>query len=293
MTLDGKFDDNVVVQIKHGPIDFQVREPASPLFGALENTNEAIELQITQEYIGPVAAPRVPGADVERGARFRPARDGRRVAGEDDRVGRTFHRPTGGSSASRTSASTTTGRAITCRRRISMASARLAWNPDLTARQIAEEWTRLTFGNDPDVVQTVTAMQLSSWRTYENYTGPLGLQTLTDIVGNHYGVAVEASERNGWGQWHRADDKGVGMDRTVATGTGYIGQYRPRLQQACTNRWRRCPDDLLLFMHHVPYTHVLHVGQDRHPAHLRLALRWRRCGRRLRPRVDDAQGPDR
>ena len=77
--------------------------------------------------------------------------------------------------------------------------------------------------NDSDVVQTVTAMQLSSWRTYENYTGPLGLQTLTDIVGNHYGVAVEASERNGWGQWHRADDKGVGMDRTMASGTGYVG----------------------------------------------------------------------
>ena len=70
-------------------------------------------------------------------------------------------------------------------------------------------------------------MQLTSWRTYENYTGPLGLQNLTDIVGNHYGVAVEASERNGWGQWHRADEKGVGMDRTIATGTGYIGQYRP------------------------------------------------------------------
>ena len=68
-------------------------------------------------------------------------------------------------------------------------------------------------------------MLLSSWRTYENYTGPLGLQTLTDITGNHYGVNVEASERNGWGQWHRADEKGVGMDRTTATGTGYIGQY--------------------------------------------------------------------
>ena len=60
---------------------------------------------------------------------------------------------------------------------------------------------------------------------FENYTGPLGLQTLTDIVGNHYGVSVEASERNGWGQWHRADENGVGMDRTVKTGTGFIGQY--------------------------------------------------------------------
>src|SRR4029077_198714 len=78
--------------------------------------------------------------------------------------------------------------------------------------------------------------------------------------GNHYGVAGEASERNGWGQWHRADENGVGMDRTVATGTGYIGQYAPavaRMYESLAN----CPDDLLLFMHHVPYTHVLHSGK--------------------------------
>jgi alpha-glucuronidase len=110
------------------------------------------------------------------------------------------------------------------------------------------------------VIRTIVDMQLNSWRTYENYTGPLGLQTLTDIVGNHYGVAVEASERNGWGQWHRADETGVGMDRTVATGTGFIGQYTAtvaRLYESIAS----CPDDLLLFMHHVPYTHVLHSGK--------------------------------
>ena len=104
---------------------------------------------------------------------------------------------------------------------------RLAWNPDLSSKQIVEEWTRLTFGDDPKVVETVSSIQLSSWRTYENYTGPLGLQTLTDITGNHYGLAVEASERNGWGQWHFADEKGVGMERSVGKGTGFAGQYRP------------------------------------------------------------------
>jgi alpha-glucuronidase len=74
---------------------------------------------------------------------------------------------------------------------------------------------------------TIVDMNLRSWRVYEKYTGPLGLETLTEITGNHYGVAVEASENNGWGQWHRADARGVGMDRTVATGTGFIGQYPP------------------------------------------------------------------
>ena len=138
---------------------------------------------------------------------------------------------------------------------------RLAWNPDLSAQQIVDEWTRLTFGNDPQGgARPSTAMQLTSWRTYENYTGPLGLQTLTDIVGNHYGVAVEASERNGWGQWHRADEKGVGMDRTVATGTGYIGQYRPAVAKVYESL-ETCPDDLLLFLHHVPYTYKLHSGK--------------------------------
>jgi len=138
--------------------------------------------------------------------------------------------------------------------------ARLAWNPNLSARQIADEWTHLTFGNNSKVVATITDMQLKSWRIYENYTGPLGLQTLTDIVGNHYGVSVEASENNGWGQWHRADGQGVGMDRTVATGSGYIGQYSPALARYFESL-KTCPDDLLLFMHHVPYTYILHSGK--------------------------------
>jgi alpha-glucuronidase len=137
---------------------------------------------------------------------------------------------------------------------------RLAWDPDLTSGRIADEWTRQTFGGDPKVVDTITRMLLKSWRAYEDYTGPLGLQTLTDIVGNHYGVSVEASERNGWGQWHRADEHGVGMDRTVATGTGYIGQYRPPVA-ALFESLETCPDNLLLFFHHVPYTHLLHGGK--------------------------------
>ena len=98
-----------------------------------------------------------------------------------------------------------------------------------------------------------------SWHTHENYTGPLGLQTLTDIVGNHYGVSVEASENNGWGQWHRADAQGVGMDRTPA-GTGYTTQYRPAVGKMF-EQLETCPDDLLLFFHHVPYTYVLHSGK--------------------------------
>ena len=137
---------------------------------------------------------------------------------------------------------------------------RLAWNPNLDSKTIAEEWTRLSFGNDPSVVQTISGMLLASWPIYENYTGPLGAGTLTDIVGTHFGPGVESSERNGWGQWHRADHDGVGMDRTAATGTGYVGQYLAPVAKMYESL-ATTPDELLLFFHHVPYTYVLHSGK--------------------------------
>jgi len=258
--LDGQFDSNAVVQIKNGPIDFQVREPASPLFGALEKTNQAIELQITQEYMGQARHTvfLVPmwketlDFDLHAGGRSTPVKA---LA-----AGRIFHRPTGGFAGVANVGLDENWFGNHLSQANLYGFGRLAWNPDLSARQIAEEWTRLTFGGDPKVDETVEAIQLSSWRTYENYTGPLGLQTLTDITGNHYGVNVEASERNGWGQWHRADEKGAGMDRTIATGTGYIGQYPPAVARAWESL-ATCPDDLLLFLHHVPYTNVLHDGK--------------------------------
>jgi alpha-glucuronidase len=137
---------------------------------------------------------------------------------------------------------------------------RLAWNPDLSAEKIVDEWTRLTFGDDPLVDKTIASMQLNSWPVYESYTGPLGAGTLTNITGNHYDPGPESSEENGWGQWHRANHEGIGMDRTMATGTGYIGQYPPAVQKLYESL-ANCPDNLLLFFHHVSYTYVLHSGK--------------------------------
>ena len=259
--LDGQFDANVIIQIKNGPIDFQVREPASPLFGGLEKTNEAIELQVTQEYFGQAkhAVFLVPyWKDVlDFDMHATPSGDSTVKALA---AGKTFHRPTGGIVGVVNVGLDDNWFGNHLSQANLYGFGRLAWNPDLSAQKIADEWTRLTFGSNPKVDQTVAQIQLTSWRTYENYTGPLGLQTLTDITGNHYGVNIEASERNGWGQWHRADQAGVGMDRTSATGTGYIGQYHP----AVATKWESvetCPDDLLLFLHHVPYTHKLHSGK--------------------------------
>jgi alpha-glucuronidase len=258
--LDGMFDDNVILQIKNGPIDFQVREPASPLFGTLEKTNQAIELQVTQEYMGQARHLVFLGGmwketlDFDMHAAATPTPVKALVAGK------VFHRPVGGFVGVVNVGLDESWSGNQLSQANLYAFGRLAWDPDLTAQRIVGEWTRQTFGDDPKVAATVSSLQLTSWRTYENYTGPLGLQTLTDITGNHYGVNVEASERNGWGQWHNAEEAGVGMDRTVATGTGYIGQYRPAVA-AVYESLTTCPDDLLLFLHHVPYTYKLHSGK--------------------------------
>jgi alpha-glucuronidase len=259
--LDGKFDPNVVVQIKHGPIDFQVREPASPLFGALERTNEAIELQITQEYTGQqrqlvfLAPMWKEVLDVDMAAKP----GGTTVA--EIVAGKSFSRPTGGFVGVSNVGMSENWLAHDLAAANLYAFGRLAWDPSLSSRKIAEEWTRLTFGNDPKVVSTISSILLDSWPIYEKYTGPLGAGTLTDIIHVHYGPAPESSEYNGWGQWHRADAKGVGMDRTVATGTGFAAQYRPplarRFESVATT-----PEELLLFFHHVPYTHVLKSGKS-------------------------------
>ncbi|HVW07484.1 MAG TPA: alpha-glucuronidase family glycosyl hydrolase [Bryobacteraceae bacterium] len=248
--LDGQFDDNVVIQIKNGPIDFQVREPASPLFGALEKTSKAIELQITQEYNGQAhfLMDEVPmwketlDFDMHAAAQPTPVKSLVRAFVGVSNVG--MDENWLGNDMSQVNL---------------YGFGRLAWNPDLSVKAITDEWTTQTFGSNPKVVDTIGAMQMSSWRTYEDFTGPLGLQTLTDITGNHYGVSVEASENNGWGQWHRADKEGVGMDRTSA-GTGFTEQYHKPVAERFENL-QTCPDDLLLFFHHVPYTYQLHSGK--------------------------------
>lgn len=258
--LDGKFDDNVIVQVKYGPIDFQVREPASPLFSGLEKTNEAIELQVTQEYTGQqrhlcFLAPlwkEILDLDMHAGEKPTPVKQ--IVAGE------TFHRRFGGFVAVVNVGMDDNWLAHPLAMANLYAYGRLAWNADLSSEEIAEEWTRLSFGSDDAVVRTLSQMLLASWHVYEDYTGPLGAGTLTDILGSHYGPGVESSERNGWGQWHRADHDGVGMDRTAATGTGYVDQYRPSVAKMYESL-ATTPDELLLFFHHVPYTYVLHSGK--------------------------------
>jgi alpha-glucuronidase len=291
--LDGKFEKNVIIQIKHGPIDFQAREPVSPLFGGLEHSNQAIELQITQEYTGQQRHvcfliplwKEVLDFDLHANDQRSPVMDA--VAGI------TFHRPTGGF----VGVANVGLDANWLAHPLAMANlygfARLAWNPNLSARSIAIDWAALTFGSDPQVVQVISSLLLTSWHTYESYTGPLGAQTLTDILGSHYGPGIESSEENGWGQWHRADYNGIGMDRTVASGTSFVGQYWPQAAQKYESL-ATTPDELLLFFHHVLYTYVLHSGKtviqhiyDSHYEGAQAAADYVRQWRTLRSRIDD------
>jgi alpha-glucuronidase len=291
--LDGRFDDNVILQIKYGPIDFQVREPVSPLLGSLSHTNTGIELQITQEYTGQqrhscFLVPmwkEILDFDLRVNRRSTPVKQ--MVAGN------IFRRPTGGYIGVLNVGLDQNWLG----NHLAMANlfgfGRLAWNPNLTARAIVEEWIKLTFGNEPAVLQTVSRIQLDSWRAYESYTGVLGLQTLTNILGSHYGPGPESQERNGWGQWIRADHGGVGVDRTVATGTGFVGQYSPEVRRSyelLTNT----PDDLVLFFHHLPYTYKLHSGKtviqtiyDSHYAGAEKARQFVSQWKTLYRRVDD------
>ena len=258
--LDGQFDDNVIVQIKNGPIDFQVREPVSPLFAALRRTNEAIELQITQEYTGQQKHLCFLVPMWKEVLDFDMRVDGRASPVKDLISGRFFHRPIGGFAGVANVGMDANWLGSPMAMANLYGFGRLAWNPNLSSESIVDEWTRLTFGSDPLVERTITKLQLDSWPVYESYTGPLGAGTLTNITGNHYDPGPESSEENGWGQWHRADHQGIGMDRTVATGTGYIGQYPPEVQKIYESLVA-CPDNLLLFFHHVPYTYVLHSGK--------------------------------
>jgi alpha-glucuronidase len=257
--LDGKFAANVIIQTKEGPIDFQAQEPVSPIFAGLRQTSQAMELQVTQEYTGQQRHLVYLAPMWKQVLDFDLRADGQPTPVKEILAGKSFHRPLGGMVAV-----AGVGRDRWLGSPLALANlyafGRLAWDPNLSPEQIAAEWTRQTIGIDPDVVRTVTKMLMQSWPAYVNYTGPLGIQTLTDITGSHYGPNIESSERNGWGQWHNADKDGVGMDRTVSTGTGFAGQYPPEVAKLYESL-ATTPDELLLFFHHVPYTYRLHSGK--------------------------------
>jgi alpha-glucuronidase len=259
--LDGQFAPNVIIQTKLGPIDFQAREPVSPLFAGLSKTPQAMEVQITQEYTGQqrhlvyLAPMWKEVLDFDFHIPFNDPSPMQAILS-----GLTFQQPTGGMvGVANVGRDGWLGSPLALANLYAMG--RLAWNPNLDAESIAEEWTRQTISNDAEVIRTVDTMLMDSWPAYESYTGPFGLQTLTDITGSHYGPNVESSERNGWGQWHNADAQGIGMDRSHAYGTRFVDQYPPQTARLYESPIST-PDELMLFFHHLPWNHPLSNGKS-------------------------------
>ncbi|MFI9025369.1 alpha-glucuronidase family glycosyl hydrolase [Streptomyces sp. NPDC053560] len=256
--LDGKFAENVIVQIKNGPIDFQVREPAHPLFGSLPRTNSMIELQVTQEYTGHSThlcylVPQwkeVLDFDTRKGG------EGSTVARVVTGRVHSYTRSGFAGVMNFGDARNWTGSHLAAAN--THGYGRLAWNPELSAEDLADEWTRMTFGNDPHVITTVSALLLGSWHTYEDYTSPLGTGYITHppdgSVTGHFDPSPTTTT-----QFHKSNREGIGYDRTAATGNGYTELYAPATRDAYESL-ENCPEELLLFLHHVPYTHRLANG---------------------------------
>ena len=260
--LDGKFRDNVVVQVKNGPLDFMPREPFSPLFGAMPKTPLAVELQITQEYLGqstqlaylaPLWKEVLEADTYAQGANSTVARV---VDGSLRQHGLSVIAGVANIGTDRN----WTGHFLA--QANWYAYGRLAWDHDLSARDIAAEWTHQTFGANAKNNEIITQLLLGSRETVVNYSMPLGLHHIM-ATGHHYGPGpwVGDLSRADWNPtyYHRADAKGLGADRT-ATGSNALEQYAPELQKLWGNL-DTCPETLLLWFHHVPWDHKMKSGR--------------------------------
>jgi alpha-glucuronidase len=251
--LDGEFAKNVILQVKNGPIDFQPREPFSPLFGAMPHTRLAMEVEITKEYLGFNTHLAYLGTMWEEVLKSRTARP----------------RP---NSTVADSLSAMAGVANTGTDRNWSGSqfdqanwyafGRLAWNPHAGATRIAEEWTRMTWGNAPRLVTTIVGIMMGSRQAVVNYMTPLGLAHQMG-TGHHYGPApwVSDQKRPEWNPayYNRADRNGIGFDRTVS-GSDAVAQYAPPVAQRFANL-HTVGDDYLLWFHHVPWDMRLDTGR--------------------------------
>ncbi|WP_037286950.1 alpha-glucuronidase family glycosyl hydrolase [Saccharibacillus sacchari] len=257
--LDGRFRDNVVLQIKNGPMDFQVREPVSPLFGAMPQTNQMMEFQIAQEYTGQQKDVCFLVPQWKKSLDFDTLLNGAGSTVAKIAAGKVYPFTRSGVAAVSNIGDDDNWTGHHLAQANLFGFGRLAWNPELESETIAEEWSALTFGANTSAANFVKELLLESWPVYESYTAPLGVGWMVQPH-YHYAVDVDGYEYSKWGTYHFADRDGIGVDRTIATGTGYTGQYADE-NRDLYDSLDECPDELLLFFHHVPYTHVLKSGK--------------------------------
>lgn len=294
--LDGAFRDNVCIQVKNGPIDFQPREPFHPLFGAMPKTPLFLEFQLTQEYLGFATHLVYLGPLIEEVLRSDTYAQGpgSTVARVVD--GSSFgHRLTGIAAV----ANIGTDRNW-CGHPFAAANwyafGRLAWDPDRSAADIADEWLRQTFSKDVRFVEPARELMLASREAVVDYMTPLGLHHLM-AWNHHYGPGPWVAEgRPDWTSvyFHRADREGIGFDRTVS-GSNAVAQYRSPLRELWGDR-TTCPETLLLWFHHVPWQHRMASGRTlweelcvRYAAGVEAVRGMQRTWVELEPYVDAAR----
>ncbi|HVU58657.1 MAG TPA: alpha-glucuronidase family glycosyl hydrolase [Puia sp.] len=269
--FDGKFRSNVLIQVKNGPIDFQPREPFSPLFGGMSKTPLMMEFQITQEYLGQ-------GTHlVYEAPLFKEALDADTYA---NGKGSTVARIIDGSAFHSGSAQSPTLPPLTGMAGVSnignernwtnhpfgqanwYAFGRLAWDHTLSPQQIAGEWIRQTFSNNAAVIHTIEKIMMASREAVVNYMTPLGLHHIM-ATGHHYGPGPWSNNasRADWNPvyYHRADAYGIGFDRT-ATGSNALAQYQPPVRQQWLDS-NTCDEKFLLWFHHMAWSHKMKDGR--------------------------------
>lgn len=260
--LDGEFRDNVIVQVKNGPLDFQPREPFHPLFGAMDETPLAIELQVTKEYLGFATHLAYLGTMWEEVLSADTYTDGP------------------GSTVAKVIDGRLEGHDLTAIAGVSnigsdrnwtgshfdqanwYAYGRLAWNPEASAEAIARDWAGLTFSTGPETLDVIVDMMMRSREAVVNYMTPLGLTHLMG-TGHHYGPApwVDDLGRADWTPYyyHRATEDAIGFDRTE-TGSNAVAQYAEPLRE----KWSdvtTTSDELLLWFHRLPWDHEMQSGR--------------------------------
>ncbi len=259
--LDGKFKDNVFAQAKNGPVDFQPREPVQPLFGALKKTPLMLELQVTQEYLGwsthlvylaPMWKEYLEFDTYSHGKGSTMAKvidgtlEGNKMTGIAGVANTGDNRNWCGHFFAQSNW---------------FAYGRLAWDHELSAEGIADDWIKMSLTHDSETVKTIKSMMMGTWEACINYMTPLGLHHIMD--NSHYGPgpSISRAQRIDWtpAYYHKADEKGVGFDRS-STGSNFTSQYFSPNKEEFDNI-ETCPEKYLLWFHHVPWDFKLKSGR--------------------------------
>ena len=260
--LDGQFKSNVILQVKNGPIDFQPREPFSPLFGAMPKTTLAMEFQLTQEYLGQ-------GTHlVFEAPLFKEVLNADTYAkGKGTTVAKIIDGSSNNFSLTVMAGVSNIGSDINwCSHPFAQANwyalGRLAWDYNLSSEQIAVEWLQQSFSTNKIFISTAKNIMLHSHETMVNYMTPLGLAHIM-YNGHHYGPMPWGNTlgRPDWNPvyYHKADSFGIGFNRTV-TGTNALAQYKNEAGDLW-NDSNKCADEYLLWFHHVSWNHKMHSGR--------------------------------